>query len=68
MMSTLFYLSLASAISSSYVALLYAFDFDGVDRNDPRSVKRRFVAAAVNNIASIACTYAVLSKVSTCFI
>ncbi|VDN17466.1 unnamed protein product [Gongylonema pulchrum] len=62
MSDAVLYLSLATAISSSYVALLYAFDFDGVDRNDPRSVKRRFLGAAVNNIISITCTYTVLSK------
>uniref|UniRef100_A0A915PZ63 CAAX prenyl protease 2 n=1 Tax=Setaria digitata TaxID=48799 RepID=A0A915PZ63_9BILA len=61
-MSILLYLSLATAISSSYVGLLYAFDFYGVDRDDPKSIKRRLLGAMVNNIVSIACTYAVLYK------
>lgn len=63
-MSILLYLSLATLISSSYVGLLYAFDFYGVDRDDPRSIKRRLLGAVINNIISIACTYAVLCKVS----
>lgn len=63
LMSTVLYLSLATGVTSSYVALLYAFDFNGVDRNDPRSIKRRLFAAAINNVLSIICTYAVLSMV-----
>nr|CDQ05664.1 BMA-FCE-2 [Brugia malayi] len=62
-MSILLYLSLATVISSSYVGLLYAFDFYGVDRDDPHSIKRRLLGAVLNNIISIACTYAVLCKV-----
>uniref|UniRef100_A8PB63 Farnesylated-proteins converting enzyme-2, putative n=1 Tax=Brugia malayi TaxID=6279 RepID=A8PB63_BRUMA len=61
-MSILLYLSLATVISSSYVGLLYAFDFYGVDRDDPHSIKRRLLGAVLNNIISIACTYAVLCK------
>ncbi|VDK89661.1 unnamed protein product, partial [Litomosoides sigmodontis] len=61
-MSILLYLSLATVISSSYVGLLYAFDFHGVDRDDPQSIKRRLLGATLNNIISISCTYAVLYK------
>ncbi|VDM08584.1 unnamed protein product [Wuchereria bancrofti] len=61
-MSILLYLSLATVISSSYVGLLYAFDFYGVDRDDPHSIKRRLLGAVLNNIISITCTYAVLYK------
>lgn len=64
MMSILLYLSLATVISTSYVGLLYAFDFYGVDRDDPQSIKRRLLGAVVNNVISIACTYAVLYKVN----
>ncbi|VDM97660.1 unnamed protein product [Onchocerca ochengi] len=61
-MSVLLYLSLAIVISSSYVGLLYAFDFNGIDRDDPQSIKRRLLGATVNNIISIIFTYAVLYK------
>ncbi|VDP25072.1 unnamed protein product [Onchocerca flexuosa] len=63
-MSVLLCLSLAVVISSSYVGLLYAFDFNGIDRDDPQSIKRRLLGATVNNIISIICTYAVLYKVN----
>ncbi|VDN07781.1 unnamed protein product [Thelazia callipaeda] len=61
-MSVLWYLPLATAISSSYVALLYTFDYGGMDRDNPESIKRRLLGATVNNVASIACTYSVLYK------
>ncbi|MCP9256889.1 CAAX prenyl protease 2 [Dirofilaria immitis] len=62
MISVLLCLSLATIISLSYVGLLYAFDFNGVDRDNPQSIKRRLLGATVNNIISIICTYAVLYK------
>uniref|UniRef100_A0A0N5AFL8 CAAX prenyl protease 2 n=1 Tax=Syphacia muris TaxID=451379 RepID=A0A0N5AFL8_9BILA len=61
-MFTLLYLSLATTISLSYVGLLYVFDYNGVDRNHPRSIKRRFCGAVVCNIISIIATYIVLAQ------
>ncbi|VDM42168.1 unnamed protein product [Toxocara canis] len=61
-MECTFNLMLAAGISCSYVGLLYAFDFNGVDRNDPQSIRRRFVAAVVNNAGGISITYAVLRR------
>lgn len=63
-MECAFNLMLAAGISCSYVGLLYAFDFNGVDRNDPSSIKRRFFAAVVNNIIGILVTYILLHRVS----
>uniref|UniRef100_A0A0M3IPA5 Aa_trans domain-containing protein n=1 Tax=Ascaris lumbricoides TaxID=6252 RepID=A0A0M3IPA5_ASCLU len=61
-MECAFNLMLAAGISCSYVGLLYAFDFNGVDRNDPSSIKRRFFAAVVNNIIGILVTYILLHR------
>ncbi|MFH4974331.1 hypothetical protein AB6A40_001040 [Gnathostoma spinigerum] len=61
-METLFHLGFAVAISCSYVTLIHAFDYNGVDRNDPISIKRRFVAVVVNNISGIGITYFILKR------
>uniref|UniRef100_A0A915AEB4 Farnesylated proteins-converting enzyme 2 n=1 Tax=Parascaris univalens TaxID=6257 RepID=A0A915AEB4_PARUN len=61
-MECAFNLMLAAGISCSYVGLLYAFDFNGVDRNDPLSIKRRFFAAVVNNMIGILVTYILLHR------
>ncbi|KIH50107.1 hypothetical protein ANCDUO_19817 [Ancylostoma duodenale] len=55
-------ISLAVLFPLSYVGLLHIADHDGTDRNDPRSIRKRFIAAAVNNVLSVAITYAVLSQ------
>lgn len=56
------HLSLATGISLSYVGFLYAFDYNGVDRNHPKSIKRRFCGAIVNNIIGVTATYSLLAK------
>ncbi|CAJ0957125.1 unnamed protein product, partial [Mesorhabditis belari] len=55
-------LPLSAAIPVSYVLLLYVFDHGGIDRNDAKSVRKRFVAALVNNVLSLGITYHVLSQ------
>ncbi|KIH52173.1 CAAX amino terminal protease family protein [Ancylostoma duodenale] len=55
-------ISLAVLFPLSYVGLLHIADHDGTDRNDPRSIRKRFIAASVNNVLSVAITYAVLSQ------
>lgn len=59
----LYLVSLAGCICFSYVILLYAFDYNGFDRNNPRSIKRRFIAAVINNFFAIVITYNVLNEV-----
>jgi hypothetical protein len=53
---------LSGAIPIVYVALLYVFDYDGIDRDNILSIKRRFGAALVANILSIAVTYSTLNQ------
>ncbi|PAV79060.1 hypothetical protein WR25_15743 [Diploscapter pachys] len=48
------------AMPISYVGLLYVFDKDGIDRNDPKSVRLRFTAAFVSSAASLILTYVLL--------
>ncbi|EYB92378.1 hypothetical protein Y032_0195g1510 [Ancylostoma ceylanicum] len=55
-------ISLAVLFPLSYVGLLHIADHDGTDRNDPRSIRKRFIAATVNNVLSVAITYVVLSQ------
>lgn len=59
------HLSLATTISLSYVGFLYAFDYNGTDRNHPKSIKRRFCGAVVCNLISILTTYILLAQVSS---
>lgn len=61
-MESVVHLALAAGISFSYVGLLYAFDYNGVDRNSEESIRRRFLAATVNNVVGVGATYAVLKK------
>ncbi|VDO86830.1 unnamed protein product [Heligmosomoides polygyrus] len=56
-------ISLAVLFPLSYVGLLHIADHDGTDRNDPQSIRRRSIAAVVNNVLSVAITYAVLLQV-----
>ncbi|VDD94519.1 unnamed protein product [Enterobius vermicularis] len=56
------HLSLATTISLSYVGFLYAFDYNGTDRNHPKSIKRRFCGAVVCNLISILTTYILLAQ------
>ena len=56
-------ISLAVLFPLSYVGLLHIADHDGTDRNDPRSIQRRFLAAILNNALSVAITYEILSEV-----
>jgi len=48
------------AIPISYVALIYAFDGNGSCRNDPRSVKKRFLAVILNNLLAVFGTWLLL--------
>lgn len=57
---------LAVAIPVSYVALIYLFDTVRV-RNDPESIKRRFLAATVNNVVSVGLTWLCLRRVRGCY-
>uniref|UniRef100_A0A915E230 Uncharacterized protein n=1 Tax=Ditylenchus dipsaci TaxID=166011 RepID=A0A915E230_9BILA len=50
----------AVAIPVSYVALIYAFDGGENRRNDPRSVKKRFLAVVCNNVIAVFGTWALL--------
>ncbi|KAK6028570.1 hypothetical protein OSTOST_05347 [Ostertagia ostertagi] len=55
--------SLAVLLPLSYVGLLHIVDHDGTDRNDPQSIRKRSIAAVVNNVLSVAITYFVLCQV-----
>uniref|UniRef100_A0A1I7X2B7 CAAX prenyl protease 2 n=1 Tax=Heterorhabditis bacteriophora TaxID=37862 RepID=A0A1I7X2B7_HETBA len=46
----------------SYVGFLYVMDRNGTDRNDPASVKKRFIAAGINNVLSMTVTWIVLNQ------
>ncbi|CAJ0581853.1 unnamed protein product, partial [Mesorhabditis spiculigera] len=54
-------LPLSAGIPLSYVLLLHIFDHNSKDKNEPASLKKRFLAAAINNAVSIGLTYYVLS-------
>ncbi|GMT11337.1 hypothetical protein PFISCL1PPCAC_2634 [Pristionchus fissidentatus] len=55
-------LALSSAVSIPihHVGLINLFDYDGTDRNEPRSIRRRMAALAVSNAISVASTCVVL--------
>ncbi|KAK6759104.1 hypothetical protein RB195_016366 [Necator americanus] len=55
-------ISLAVLFPLSYVGLLHIADHKGTDRNDPLSIRKRFIAAVVNNVLSVTITYGVLSQ------
>ncbi|KAK5972811.1 CAAX prenyl protease 2, partial [Trichostrongylus colubriformis] len=52
--------SLAVLFPLTYVGFLHIADHDGTDRNDPHSIRKRSIAAVVNNVLSVAITYFVL--------
>ncbi|VDK55848.1 unnamed protein product [Anisakis simplex] len=53
---------LATGISCSYVGLIYAFDYNGSDRNNPRSIKRRFLGALMSDLLGITATYMAIGR------
>ncbi|VDM62308.1 unnamed protein product [Angiostrongylus costaricensis] len=55
-------ISLSVLFPITYVGLLHIVDHNGKNRNDLQSIRRRFIAAGLNNILLIAVTYVVLSQ------
>lgn len=56
----------SACLPVSYVLLVHLFDRNGTDRNDPKSIQRRFQGALLSNIVSIAVTaYYLLEYTST---
>lgn len=62
--STWLTVTVATVLPCSYVSLVQLFDRNGTDRNDERSIRKRFIGSTVSSFISLIYAYHVLKEIT----